>query len=65
MAQRYGLLTASGTGRLHAPYIDSTGKVIDGEVSEKIIEILSSIQESADTMLEGFKGSLGDYYNAA
>jgi hypothetical protein len=64
MAQRYGLLTASGTGMLDIPFIDSTGKIVDWEVSEKMMGILSLIHDSGDTMLKGFKGSLGDYYNA-
>jgi hypothetical protein len=64
MAQKYGLLTASRTGLIDTTYIDSTGKIIDQEVSEKIIGILSVIHNTADTMLKDFKGSLGDYYNA-
>lgn len=64
MARKYGLLTPSGTGMLDTPYIDSTGKIVDQEVSEKIIGILSLIHKIADTMLKDFRGSLGDYYNA-
>jgi hypothetical protein len=64
MAQKYGLLTASGTGILDTAYIESTGKIVDQEVSEKMIGILSLINKSGDTMLKEFKGSLGDYYNA-
>ena len=64
MAHKYGLLTASGTGILDAPYIDSAGKIVDQEVSEKMIGILSLIHQSGDTMLKEFKGSLGDYYTA-
>jgi len=64
MARKYGLLTASGTEILETPYIDSTGKIVDQEVSEKMIGILSLIHDSGDTVLKEFKGSLGDYYNA-
>ena len=62
MAHKYGLLTASGTGMLDTPFIDSTGKIVDQEVSEKMIGILSLIHESGETMLKEFKGTLGDYY---
>jgi len=64
MAHKYGLLTASDTEILDSLYIDSTGKIVDQEVSEKIMGILTLIQESGDTMLKEFKGSLGDYYTA-
>lgn len=64
MAHKYGLLTASGTGILDTPFIDSTGKIVDQEVSEKMMEILSLIHKAGDTMLKEFKGSLGDYYTA-
>lgn len=63
MANKYGLLTPSGTGILDTPYIVSTGKTVDQEVTEKIIGILSLIHKTGDTMLKDFKGSLGDYYN--
>jgi len=64
MAHKYGLLTASGTGILDTPFIDSTGKIVDQEVSEKMIGILSLIHMSGDMMLKEFKGSLGDYFTA-
>jgi hypothetical protein len=64
MAHKYGLLTASGTGILDTPYIDSTGKIVDQEISEKMIGILSLIHKSGDMMLKELKGSLGEYYNA-
>jgi hypothetical protein len=63
MANRYGLLTASDTGVLGSPYIDSTGKIIDQEVAERIIGILSSIHKDGENALKDFKGSLGDYYS--
>jgi hypothetical protein len=64
MANEHGLLTASGTEILESPYICSTGKIIEKEISEKIIGILSLIHKSGDTMLKDFKGSIGDYYTA-
>jgi len=64
MAHKYGLLTASVTGILDTPFVDSTGKIVDREVGEKMIGILSLIHMSGDTMLKEFKGSLGDYYTA-
>jgi hypothetical protein len=64
MANKYGLLTASGTEMLDSPYICSTGKIIDKDITEKIIGILTLIHKSGDTMLKDFKGSVGDYYNA-
>jgi hypothetical protein len=63
MANKYGFLTASDTGILESPYIDSTGKIVDQEVAEKIIGILSFIHKNGDSVLRDFKGSLGDYYN--
>jgi hypothetical protein len=64
MAHKYGLLTPSGTRLLDTPYIDSTGKIVDCEVSEKMTGILSLIHKGSDTMLKDFKESLGDYYSA-
>jgi hypothetical protein len=64
MANKYGLLTESGTEILDAPYIDSTGKIVDQEVAKKIIGILSLIHKNGDTVLKDFRGSLGDYYIA-
>jgi hypothetical protein len=63
MANKYGLLTASGTGILESPYIDSTGKIVDQEVAKKIIGILLFIHKAGDSALKDFKGSVGDYYN--
>lgn len=62
MANKYGLLTASDADILEPQYIDSTGKIIDKEITEKIIGILSLIHKSVDTMLKDFKGSIGEYY---
>jgi hypothetical protein len=64
MANKYGLLTASNTEILESPYISSTGKIIDKEITEKIIGLLLLIHKSGDTMLKDFKGSIGDYYTA-
>ncbi|XP_021918923.1 spermine oxidase-like isoform X2 [Zootermopsis nevadensis] len=63
LANKYGLLTESNTRILESPYIDCTGKIVDQEVADKIIRILSFIHKNGDSVLRDFEGSLGDYYN--
>ncbi|XP_069688815.1 uncharacterized protein [Periplaneta americana] len=64
MANRYGLLTASETEIIESPYIESTGNVVDSDIAEKIMGILTLIHKAGDVLLKDFKASLGQYYNA-
>ena len=63
MAKQHDLLKDSLTEMLETVYIESNGKLVNEDVSEKIINILSLIHIAGDTLLKDFKGSLGDYYN--
>ncbi|KAJ4436713.1 hypothetical protein ANN_16845 [Periplaneta americana] len=64
MANRYGLLTASETEIIESPYIESTGNVVNSDIAEKIMGILTLIHKAGDVLLKDFKASLGQYYNA-
>ena len=62
LAKKHDLLTDSGTEILEPAYIHSDGKIVNEEVSEKMINILSLIQKAGVTLLRDFRGSIGDYY---
>ncbi|KAG8237515.1 hypothetical protein J437_LFUL017565 [Ladona fulva] len=62
MAEPHDLLESSSSHYPETSFVTSAGELVSSTITEKLMTLLAQINESAMKDLEGFHGSLGDYF---